>query len=79
MSAAFAVAKLTLHSLNRPVFQLLVTHFESSSELQAPMSTVAEWKDQGNAEFRAGRFKKAAELYSKAIELDSESAVLYRC
>lgn len=35
------------------------------------------YKDQGNDEFKKGEFKKAAVLYTKAIEQDPTNAVLY--
>lgn len=36
------------------------------------------FKDQGNDEYKAGNWLKAAALYSKAIKEDPSNAVLYR-
>lgn len=36
-------------------------------------------REQGNAEFKAGAFLKAAATYTKALQADSGNAVLYRC
>ena len=38
----------------------------------------ASLKDQGNAEFKAGSYLKAAATYTKAIKDDSSNHVLYR-
>jgi tetratricopeptide (TPR) repeat protein len=38
----------------------------------------AAYKEEGNAKFKHGEFKEAAELYAKAIDLDPSNAVLYR-
>lgn len=35
-------------------------------------------KEKGNVEFKKGEFLRAAGLYTKAIKLDPENAVLYR-
>ena len=38
------------------------------------------FKTQGNAEYKGGRFLKAAALYTQAIKADPDNAsVLYRC
>lgn len=48
-------------------------------EAAAPAPTAEEYKEQGNAEYRNGRFLKAAALYTQALKLDPANAVLYRC
>lgn len=44
----------------------------------AAAPSAADLKDQGNERFNKGDFLKAAALYSQAIKLDPENAVLYR-
>ena len=39
----------------------------------------SSWKDQGNAEYKAGNWLKAAALYSKGLKEDPGNAVLLRC
>lgn len=41
------------------------------------MSAV-EFKEQGNAKYKEGRYNDAVKLYSQAIELESDNAALYR-
>lgn len=60
----------------------------SGSSEQAPPPTaggapdaaaIAEgFKDKGNAEYREGRFLKAAALYTQGLKADPGNAVLYR-
>ena len=38
----------------------------------------AALKDQGNEQFKAGSYLKAAALYTQAIKLDPDNAALYR-
>jgi tetratricopeptide (TPR) repeat protein len=42
-------------------------------------SSSSDFKDQGNILFKEGRFDRAEELYSRAIEQDPSNAALYRC
>lgn len=35
-------------------------------------------KDQGNAKFKAGKYKEAVQLYSQAIDLEPSNAALFR-
>lgn len=44
-------------------------------ETTSPADTL---KDQGNKEFKAGNWLKAAAIYTKAIKDDPENSVLYR-
>ena len=37
------------------------------------------WKDQGNKEFKAGNWLKAAALYTKGLKDSPGDAVLLRC
>ena len=46
--------------------------------MEAPPS-VDELKAEGNALYKQGQYLKAAASYSKAIKLDKENGVLYRC
>ena len=46
--------------------------------MEAPPS-VEELKAEGNALYKQGQYLKAAASYSKAIKLDKENGVLYRC
>ena len=46
--------------------------------MEAPPS-VEELKVEGNALYKQGQYLKAAASYSKAIKLDKENGVLYRC
>ena len=39
---------------------------------------VSELKDEGNSLYKAGKYLKAAGVYSQAIKLDKENCVLYR-
>lgn len=41
-------------------------------------ATAESFKEQGNLEYRAGRFLKAAALYTQALKADPGNAVLYR-
>ena len=45
----------------------------------APASAAEAFKEQGNAQFRAGQYLKAAALYTQALKADPGNAVLYRC
>ena len=36
------------------------------------------FKEQGNAEYKSGRFLKAAALYTQGLKADPNSSVLYR-
>ncbi len=38
----------------------------------------AALKDQGNEQFKAGNYLKAAALYTQAIKLDPDNPTLYR-
>jgi hypothetical protein len=47
----------------------------------APMEakpSAADLKDQGNAQFKAANYLKAAALYTQAIKLDPDNAALFR-
>ncbi|GJM95217.1 hypothetical protein PR202_ga11927 [Eleusine coracana subsp. coracana] len=44
-----------------------------------PPAAAAALKDQGNEQFKAGNYLKAAALYTQAIKLDPDNATLYRC
>jgi tetratricopeptide (TPR) repeat protein len=41
-------------------------------------SNAAVLKDQGNEKYKAGHYAEAVQLYSQAIEVDPENAVLFR-
>jgi hypothetical protein len=43
-----------------------------------PPAAAAALKDQGNEQFKAGSYLKAAALYTQAIKLDPDNATLYR-
>lgn len=43
-----------------------------------PPAASAALKDQGNEQFKAGSYLKAAALYTQAIKLDPDNATLYR-
>lgn len=42
-----------------------------------PSATAASLKDQGNVQFKAANYLKAAALYTQAIKLDPDNAALY--
>ncbi|CAD6269630.1 unnamed protein product [Miscanthus lutarioriparius] len=42
-----------------------------------PAAAAAKLKDQGNEQFKAGSYLKAAALYTQAIKLDPDNATLY--
>lgn len=46
--------------------------------MEATPSAAAYLKDQGNVQFRAANYLKAAALYTQAIKLDPDNAALYR-
>lgn len=45
--------------------------------MEATPSTAASLKDQGNVQFKAANYLKAAALYTQAIKLDPDNAALY--
>lgn len=48
-------------------------------DVPATATAAEEFKEKGNAEYRSGRYLKAAALYTQGIKADPSNAVLYRC
>ncbi|KAF0983662.1 hypothetical protein FDP41_007577 [Naegleria fowleri] len=50
---------------------------EDNEPIPTHLSTAEDFKEEGNKRYKKGSYKKAAECYSKAIELDPSQAPIY--